>query len=102
MQRQFALTENDFSMELEPGPAIWYSQSGTYMSYRRIEYAIETKICRGRLTSLMGRSKVVLEKTPLPASVGPRRGKPKTQKSQKLKISGDDYNVSVDDPHNHV
>jgi hypothetical protein len=52
------------------------------MLYKRIEYAIETKICRGRLTSLMGRSKVVLEKTPLPASVGPRRGKPKTQKSE--------------------
>jgi hypothetical protein len=41
---------------------------------------IKTKICRGRLISLMGRSKVVLEKTPLPASEGPRRGKPKAQK----------------------
>jgi hypothetical protein len=44
MQRQFALIENDFFVELEPGPAIWYSQSGTYMPYRRIEYAIETKL----------------------------------------------------------
>ena len=38
---------------------------------------IKTKICRGWLTSLMGRSNVVLEKAPLPASVGPRIGNPK-------------------------
>jgi hypothetical protein len=55
MQWQFALTENDFSVELEPGPGIWYSQSGTYMPYRRIEYAIE----RTNPTNLAGQKRTI-------------------------------------------
>jgi hypothetical protein len=55
MQRHFALTENDFS---EPGPDIWYSQSGTYIPYKRIVYAIE----RTNPTNLAGQQRAICYK----------------------------------------